>query len=749
MKKILLSLGMGTACLCALALDSVTWRLAGHWTDEKGKPWFTQQFIIRGDLGRFSRLCFNQVPQDFIPLNPADTIGEIIPGYYYVASPRFATGADSLVIEMKSRSWAQCPQYSFSAQGVHGVDAAGKPFDVDFAHASMTERPGQWCVPGRDNMPYGPEVFARNEELMAAKQAPGPFDMVPALKRVVPGKGVCRNPEIKSRKIEEKAGLSPEYYKIKIGERGVDLTAASPQGMKMAEQTLHRLADYNPDGIPVAVIEDWPDYPYRGMMIDAVRNFKPLADLRSIVDAMAELRMNRLQLHLADDEGWRIEIPALPELTEYASRRGYTTDEKEFPAQIYFGNGNPDSPANHGYYTRQQFIDFLRYCDERGITVIPEIETPGHARAAIKAMEYRYRKTGDDSFRMREDGDTSQYRSAQNFNDCVINPSLPGPYKFINTVADALIEMYREAGVPLEVLHIGGDEVPAGAWGGSPGVKALKDAYGLKTDHDVHGLWVERISDAMAAKGLKIAGWQEVGLGHSDEMAEKVAPNTAFINLWSVNSRDKEKVPGSEARRQGYPVLICAAPPCYLDFAYSLHPEEHGLNWGGTGDEYATLACLPADYAPAPEEGAKSDVIGIQGQLWSETLNTLGEMETYLFPRIFSIAERGWNGEAQRADSTYSRLLSDRELPRIAAQGRKYHIRQPGIILRDGKVVMNTPYTPAMRAEIRFTLDGTDPTAQSPLYTGPISAAKVRKGCPVRARIFIDGRPGPVTFLKD
>ena len=176
------------------------------------------------------------------------------------------------------------------------------------------------------------------------------------------------------------------------------------------------------------MVEDYPDFHYRGLMIDVSRNFIPLSQVQSVVYKMASLRMNRLHFHIVDDEAWRLEIPGLPELTSVGARRGYTTDEKDFLAQLFAGNGDPNSTGGtaNGYITREEFKDFIAFCYSLGIEVIPEIESPGHARAAIKSMEARYRNTGDDTYLLREYGDTV-FTSAQSFHDNIMNPALPGP----------------------------------------------------------------------------------------------------------------------------------------------------------------------------------------------------------------------------------------------------------------------------------------------------------------------------------
>lgn len=737
MKKNYLIAAACLSSLCAWSQTNVKWEITEHRADAKGNPGYVQRFVIKGDINRLSRLCFNMFDKRMQPLDPSDTVGVIVPGYYYLSTPRFAAAADSLVIDIATKG--TCMQYSFGVDGVHGVDKSGKPFDVNFHRGIDIEDSRQWSMPGVDYMPYGPEIYKRNDELLASRPLSA-FDMAPSLKKVSIRKGMCHNPENYSQRI--KSGFeNPEYYSLEISKTGVKATAASPIAAKMARRTYERLLKANPKGLPCAFIEDWPDYHYRGMMIDVARNFQPMSQMKKFVDAMADLRLNRLQFHLIDDEAWRLEIPGLPELTEYGARRGYTIDEKDFPAQIYTGNGNPDSPSNHGYYTRQEFIDFLRYCHERGISVIPEIETPGHARVAVKSMDARWRNTGDASMRMREDSDTSSYKSAQDYHDCVLNPALPGPYKFMDKVSDEIISMYKEAGVPLATIHIGGDEVPRGAWSGSPSAQKFMEEKGIKDEKELHAYWVAQMSEMMARKGLKIAGWQEIGVGHDMTYSDKVAPHTEFINLWVAGAGKDGVKPGTKAREAGFPILACAVTNYYLDMAHSYHPEERGLNWGGVTDEFKTLHGYPEEMAPA-SAASKSNIIGVQGQMWAETMRSPQWMERYLFPRILALAERAWNSSATYNDAQFNRLLGEREIPALAAKGVRFHLRQPGAIMKDGKILMNSPYP---EAEIRYTLNGSNPSSKSALYTGPFDPGKAKQ---IRARLFYKGSESVTTILN-
>ncbi len=724
-----------SAATAGAAVD-VKWQNQTNRLNAEGNPEYVQRFIVSGDLGRLHRLAFNQFDKKMQAVNPSDTVVRIIPGYYYIESPRFAEGTDSVVVDIVTSGTLNI--YSFGPDGVHGVDRAGNPFEVNFSRLRATDRPEQYALPGKDRMPYADTFYAINEALVTDSR-PGAYDILPTFKSVVLTEGTYNNNgEVTDEII---AHANPEFYRMTVTPAGVKIEGASADALRSAHRTLGRLLDINGGTLPAAVVEDWPDYPYRGVMIDVARNFFTLDQMKKFAERMADYRLNRLQFHFIDDEAWRLEIPGLPELTEVGSRRGYTLDEADFLAQIYDGDGLPDTGNRFGsgHYTRDEFIDFLRFCDALGIQVIPEIETPGHARAAVKAMEARYHKTGDATYRLREDGDTSVYHSAQDFSDNVMNPALPGPYKFMDKVFDEVIAMYEEAGVPLEMIHIGGDEVPHGAWSGSPSAQKFMKDHGLSTEGDLHAYWVKALADNLTARGLKLSGWQDIALDKNEDFARGVAPQIGFINLW-VTWPDKDgTLPAVKAQELGIPVLISTAHGYYFDQSYSTHPDERGLWWAKVTDEFNSLDAYPSQIAPHVDGG---NVIGVQGQLWSETVRGADWMEFYLFPKMFGMVERAWNGDSTLTHPAFNQIIDLQEFPYLDRKGINYHMRQPGIKAEGGKALMNSPY---VGAEIRYTLDGSEPSAASALYTGPVVIPAGTHE--IRARLYHRGKESVTSIL--
>jgi N-acetyl-beta-hexosaminidase len=361
------------------------------------------------------------------------------------------------------------------------------------------------------------------------------FDMVPRLKKVEKAEGTTVIPaDVKPEIVE---GKPSGWYRITL-DGAVKVEASDEDGAHYAAVTIDNLKR-NAGGatVPNAVIEDWPDLGYRGIMLDVSRDFTSKDNLLKLIDILDHYKVNRLHLHLGDDEGWRVETPGLPELTSYGAYRGIpvlnedgTISEPDalMPTYCVTPDRNDKATLGNGYYTKADFIEILRYAAERRIVVIPEFDMPGHSRAAIKSMEYRARTTGDASCLLSEPEDVSKYTSAQDYSDNAVNVALPTTYTFIDKVFDGIIALYAEAGVPLEAVHVGGDEVPGGAWEGSPACQALMKANG-KTDIGwLKDYFINHVLDIAEAKGVKIAGWQEVGQHLEPATFERLKKNTGF-----------------------------------------------------------------------------------------------------------------------------------------------------------------------------------------------------------------------------
>ena len=727
---------IATAAALALSIaaaaqitPAVHWETLGNTTGADGKPSYTQRFTITADQP-FTRIAFNQFARKMATVNPADTLIEIVPGYYAVASPRFASGQDTVVVDIATA--ATLRSICYAPDGAHLVDMEGKPVAVDYTRADITVSPNLYAD-GVDKMPYGPEVYAKNAAL--APQNIDYYDIIPSFKKVKAGGRMMNRPaDIEYRPT---ADPRPDYFKATIADGKVVVETNNPT---LAGARLNHAFDGRA-GLLEAVIEDWPDYPYRGVMIDISRNYQTPAQMHRILEIMSRYGLNTLHFHVADDEAWRLEIPGLPELTTVGSRRGYPGGvEAGFLPQIFAGNGNPDATGGsaNGYFTRQDYIDLLRAADSLGIRVIPEIESPGHARAAIIAMEHRLANTGDDTYRLIDPDDASVYTSAQSFHDNVMNPAIPGPVRFMTKVGEEIKKMYEDAGVPLTAIHIGGDEVAKGAWTASPIATEYMKQHGISDERQLHWIFIDQLLDNFNALNIPISGWQEIAVGHDDAYNTRVIPSVYSVNCWSTLGKESS-VPAQSAIA-GYPTVLSNVDHFYMDMCYTNHPDERGLTWGGTVDEFDALHGYPAQLCPVDSASARN-IIGISGQVFAEAIRSGEMLETYLLPKMLGLAERAWNSDSTYTDARFNSVIEARELPHWQHKGYAYHIAQPGITIDDqGRVVMNAIY-PGLA--IHYTTDGSRPTASSPHYTAPFT----HPGPQIRA-IATDGHhTSPVTIL--
>ena len=576
--------------------------------------------------------------------------------------------------------------------------------------------------------------------------------------------------------LDKKMSKNREYYTLRVHDGTITILGASQAGLINGVKTLIAALDHSKGHrLQNSFVIDWPDFGYRGFMLDIARNYVTKnSDLYRLVDLLSYYKINYLQFHFTDDEAWRLEIPGFPELTQVASRRGCTLDENGYLAQIVDGNGTPDdmSQCANGYLTRAEFIDFLRYAWKRGVRVIPEIETPGHARAAIVAMKNRAKNNPTaEQFRLWDEKNTSVYTSAQSYHDNVLNVASDDVYRFIDRVVEELQKMYKEAGLKLEVVHLGGDEVPSNAWAQSPDVQALMQREGLTNQHEVSEYYIKRISAMLESRKIRIEGWQEVALDHKPEFNAVVAPRVAGVNAWStVGSRN---VVPYKLANDGYPVILSNVTNFYMDMGYSWHQNEQGLHWGGKVDEFDSWSALPANiYASARTavDGSPIDittadagkvklekpenVIGVQAQLWGETLRSFDEVQYMLLPKMMGVSERAWNAIPEwsknladneaynEARHQYNLKIGTRELPLMNSLGYNFRVGPPGIKVIDGMLHINTQYPDEM---VTYTLDGSEPAIDSPRWTAPVPVKNQPQV--IKAKVFYLGHESVTTYL--
>lgn len=581
--------------------------------------------------------------------------------------------------------------------------------------------------------------------------------------------------------LKKVTGLADEAYHLQITKDKIVLSASSATGMFYAIQSLKMMMPptswakkSSAIAIPCATVTDAPGFGYRSFMLDVARNFQTKQEIFKILDLLALYKINTLHFHLNDDEGWRLAIPGLPELTEVGATRAHTLDDHRWLHPSYGSGGLANFPGT-GFYSKQDFVEILKYAKARHISVIPEVETPGHARAAIKSMDERYRrfmalgKTAEaQQYLLRDTADQSVYRSVQKFNDNVMNIALLSTYAFIEKVVDEIKEMYRLADAPLNTIHLGGDEVPKGVWEKSPAIKELMLANNLKNYDDLWYYYFSKANEILTSKGLYLSGWEEVAMRKTSldgrqiyianpDFANKNFHAYVWNNVWGGGQEDLAYRLGNA----GYKVILASATNFYFDLSYQNDADEPGLYWASYVDVDKSFYYNPFDHYRTAKLDTKdnpldpaifknkerltaygaSNIIGIQSQIWSEKIQGPEKLEYAILPKLLGYAERAWvkttdwmtETDDKKSESLYKsdwnsfvNVLGQRDLERLNyyAGGFNYRIPTVGAKVEDGKVLANLQLPGLI---IRYTTNGSEPTIKSPIYTSPIAHKGVVK----------------------
>ena len=593
-------------------------------------------------------------------------------------------------------------------------------------------------------------------------------------------------------------GMAPEGYSLHVDTAGITILASTSAGAFYGIQSLKTLippsAWAQPQKeiqIPCVDVKDEPLFPYRAFMLDVGRNFQPKNEVYKVLDVMALYKLNVFHMHLTEDEGWRLEIPSLPELTEVGAKRGHTLDTKHNLPPSHGSGGEIDNKTGTGYYTKADFIEILKYADKLHIMVVPEIESPGHARAAIKAMNARYdrfmaegKKTEAERYLLYDPNDKSGYSSNQYWKDNIMDVSLPSTYNFIETVINEIVGMYKEAGAPLKTINFGGDEVPRHVWEKSPAYLALKETHPeIQSTADLWYYFYGRVNQLVKAKGLYLSGWEEMALRKTALDGRPVyVPNPDFMpehlqaEVWNNTLGGGNEDLAYKLANSGYKVVLTCVSHLYFDMANYKSFDEPGYYWGAFVDIDKPFSFIPYDYFKNSKvdrndqpldrnifigkqrltDYGKTNILGLQSAVWGENIKSPERLEYMMLPRLLAFAERAWSKDPDwatgpagaKTDSLYQaawvnfvNVLGKRELPRLSyySGGYNYRVPKPGVVLQDGKYVANIQF-PGLT--IRYTTDGTDPDANSTLYNDAVT--KDRKAIKFRA-FDTKGRGGNVS----
>ncbi len=432
--------------------------------------------------------------------------------------------------------------------------------------------------------------------------------------------------------------LDEGAYKIKVTEASVKIEAGSSSGFTHACASLLQLIKRSAQGdtmeITCCSIKDRPRFRYRGMMLDCARHFHSVEQVKRLINQLAHYKFNAFHWHLTDDEGWRIEIKSLPELTEIGAWRGL--DETIEPQYTHF------SGRYGGYYTQEEIKEIVAYASQRGITVIPEIDVPGHCRAAIKSLPHM----------LVDKDDTTEYRSIQHYNDNVLNPALPGSYEFLDKVLEEVAALF-----PSPYLHIGADEVPHGVWSKSPACQTLMEQLGYSDYKELQGHFLRYAEDKLRKLGKRMLGWEEAQHG------DKVSKDTVIYSWLSEEA-------ALNCARQGFDVVLQPAQTTYLDMTQDYAPEEPGVDWANPIPLETAYNYEPLSHV-ADDDPIRKRIWGIQAAIWCEIVNNQSRMDYMVFPRLTAIAEACWTEKPNRDWTDYLSRLKG-HLPLLDLQGVNY-----------------------------------------------------------------------------
>ena len=408
--------------------------------------------------------------------------------------------------------------------------------------------------------------------------------------------------------------LDDGEYKLSVTTDGICIESGSQSGFTHAVASLIQLIEVKNDSsfsIPNCKVVDEPRFKYRGMMLDCARHFHSVEQVKRLINQLAYYKFNVFHWHLTDDEGWRIEIKALPELTEVGAWRGIKHAIE--PQYTHL------SETYGGYYTQEEIKDVIAFAEQRGITIIPEIDIPGHCRAAIKSLPHM----------LVEDADTTQYKSIQHYTDNVLNPGLAGTYQFLDAVIEEVSALF-----PSELIHMGADEVPHGVWSESPAAQSVMQKYGYQDSKDLQGHLFRYAEDKLKQLGKRMVGWEEAQHGN------KVSKETIIYSWLSEEA-------AVNCARQGFDVVLQPGQYTYLDMTQDYSPEEPGVDWASVipleqAYNYEALSDIPET------DPIRKRIRGIQCALWCEIITNQERMDYMIHPRLGALAEGCWTYKNNR-----------------------------------------------------------------------------------------------------
>ena len=498
-----------------------------------------------------------------------------------------------------------------------------------------------------------------------------------------------------------------EAYSLTIDESGIKIEGKTPRAVFYGVQSLLQIfpaGKQKTDGfkIPYITLSDYPQFKWRGMHLDVCRHFFPVEFVKKTIDVLASLKMNVFHWHLTEDQGWRIEIKKYPKLTEIGAWRKETVigHMVEYPLKF-------DGKKHGGFYTQEQIKEVVDYAQSRFITVVPEIELPGHAVAALAAYP-EYSCTGGPFEVFTEWGISEE----------VFCAGKDETFEFLENILSEVVELF-----PGEYLHIGGDECPKTRWKECDDCQVRIKNEGLKDEHELQSYFIKRIEKFLHSRGKKLIGW--------DEILEGGLPARAAVMSWRGESG------GIEAANNGHFVVMSPNATNYFDHYQGEYNEPLAI--GGLTDMKEVY-----DYQPIPKEldpDKKEFILGSQANLWSEYILSDDHMEYMIFPRICAMAENLWTDEDKQNWEEFVQRM-DTEYSRLDQWGINYRVNPPmgyediNRFFADSTVVTLDCGIPS--AEMRYSLDGSEPNQNSTLYTESFTI-QLDKKVTLKSKTFMSG----------
>jgi len=516
--------------------------------------------------------------------------------------------------------------------------------------------------------------------------------------------------------------IGNEGYILEAKPEAVVISANQPGGLFYGTQTLVQLLPPEIEGqlvakanwtIPAVRITDYPRFGWRGLMLDVSRNFFTKDQVKTFIDQAARFKFNTFHWHLTDDHGWRIEIKSLPKLTEVGAWR--------VPRVGHFGERAAPKPGEAatqgGFYTQADITEIVKYAEERFVTIVPEIDVPGHSMAAIAAYpELSCRK--DKSTRVDPGTRFSEWYGNGTFKMLIentLNPADENVYAFLDKVFAEVAALF-----PSPYIHVGGDECYKGFWAEDPGCQALMKSLKTKHVEDLQGYFLSRVEAIVRAKGKKVIGWDEILEGD-------LSPDSAVMSWRSMKG-------GIEAAHQGHAVVMSPASFVYLDYTQGDPTVDPPI--------YSNLRLRQCyNFEPAPAGVDAKRILGGQGNLWTEHVPTLRHAQYMTWPRSWALAEVLWSPKQVKnwehfvgrvehhfvrfdiADINYSRAMYD-AIVRTSREGDKL------VLTMDSEI-------PGL--EIYYTIDDTMPDHRSTRYSQPVELSDAP--ITLRVKTYRDRKP--------